>query len=100
MGADLERHRGRIARVQVMRQRGLHESAERAQRRAGRDRIGRICRHQQRRTIAAPHRTLETARDFHAEQHLARLQQVVELGDSVNLAGEMEIGGILDRFQN
>ena len=73
--------------------------AERAERRARRHRIGGVGRDQQRRLVAAPHRTLEAARDFDAEQHLARLQEIVELGDAVDLAGEAEIGGVFDRLQ-
>ncbi len=74
--------------------------AERAERRAGRDRIGGIGRDQQRRLVAAPHRALETARDLDPEQHLAGLQQIVELGDAVHFAGEAEVAGVLQRLQH
>ena len=78
MLADLEqRLRGLRQRALVL-QRGLRELLERAQRRTRRDRIGGVGRDQHRRPIAAPHRALEAARDFHAEQHLARRQQLVE----------------------
>src|SRR5262249_13190896 len=50
--------------------------------------------------IAAPHCALEAARNFDAEQHLARQQEIVEFLDVVNLAGEAEIGGIFQRFQD
>src|SRR6476469_3254972 len=50
--------------------------------------------------IAAPHRALEAAGDFHAEQHLARQQQIVELGDIVHFGGEAEIGGVLQRLED
>ena len=86
--------------MEVVRQRGLHHHAERAERRAGRDRIGRVGRDQQRRPVAAPHRALEAARDLDAEQHLAGLQEIVELGDAVHFAGEAEIAGILQRLQD
>ena len=81
-------------------ERGLHQGAERAEPRARRDRIGRIGRDQQRRTIAATNRALEAARDFDAEQHLARLQEIVELGDIVHLIGEAEIGAVLQRLED
>src|SRR6266702_1935767 len=50
--------------------------------------------------IAAPHRALETSGYFDAEQHLARLQEIVELGHGVDFMGEAEIGGVLHRFQD
>ena len=86
--------------MEVVRKRGLHHDAERAERRAGRDRIGGVGRHQQRRLVAAPHRTLEAARDLDPEQHLAGLQEIVELGDAVHLAGEAEVAGVLQRLQH
>ena len=54
--------------------------AERAERRAGRDRIGRVGRDQQRRPVAAAQRALEVRRDFDREQHRAGCEQPVELG--------------------
>jgi len=56
--------------------------------------IGGVGRHQERRTIAAPHRALETPGNFDAEQDLARQEEIVELVDAVDLAGDWEIGGV------
>ena len=50
--------------------------------------------------FAAPHRALEASRDFHAEQHLARQQEIVELGNVVHFPSKSEIGGILQSFQD
>ena len=91
MGADFERRRGGSPDVRGRARARSAPDAERAERRAGRDRIGRIGGDQQRRLVAAPHRALETARDFDAEQHLAGLQQIVELGVAAHFAGEAEI---------
>ena len=73
---------------------------KRRHRRAGRHRIGGVGGDQQRRMLAAPHRALEPARDLHAEQHGAGLQQVVELLDGADLMREAEIGGVLQRLQH
>ena len=100
MGADLERQRWRIAGVQIVVERGLHHDAERRQRRAGGHRIGGVGRDQHRRIIAAPHRALEAARNFDAEQHLAGQQQIVEFGDIVHFPGEAEIVGVLQRLED
>ena len=66
----------------------------------GGDRIGRVRSDQQCRLVAAPHRTLEAARDLDPEQDLAGLQEIVELGDAVHLAREAEVAGILQRLQD
>src|SRR5258708_12824758 len=50
--------------------------------------------------ITAPYRALKPAWNFDTEQYLARLQQIVELGDIVHFAGEMEIGGVFQRFED
>ncbi len=100
MGADLERHLRRIAGEEVVLERGLHQGAERPQPRARGDGVGRIGRDQQRRAVAAPDRALETTRDFDAEQHLARLQEIVELRDIAHLVDEVEIGAVLQRLQD
>src|SRR6266571_6124471 len=50
--------------------------------------------------ISAPYCALKAARNFHAEQHLARLQEIVELRDVVHFPGEAKIGGVLKRLQN
>jgi len=100
MRPDLERHRRRVAGEEVMLQRGLHDDRERRHRRFRRYRIGGIGCDQQRGMVAAPHRPLETARNFHAEQHLAGLQEIVELGDIMHFAGKAEIGGVLQRLED
>ena len=83
-----------------MRQRGLHQLRRaRRQRRAGRDRIGGVGRDQQRRLVAAPHRALETTRDFDAEQHGAGREQLVELFLVMRLARELEIGVFCSAFR-
>ena len=71
---------GRVGNGAVVLQSGLHQLAERAERRTGRNRIGGVGRDQQRRTLAAPHRALEAARDFDTEQHAAIGNQTIELG--------------------
>ena len=58
----------------------VHDAFQRAERRAGRDRIAGVGRDQQRRPVAAPHRALEAGRDLDAEQDLARAHPVVHLG--------------------
>src|SRR5260370_41852039 len=50
--------------------------------------------------VAASYRALKPAWNFDTEQYLARLQQIVELGDIVHFAGEVEIGGIFQRFED
>src|SRR5258708_11977026 len=50
--------------------------------------------------ITAPYRALKPAWNFDTEQYLARLQQIVELGDIVHFAGEMEIGGVFQGFED
>ena len=72
---------------EIVLQRGLHDGGGRRQRRAGGDRVGGVGLDQERRMIAAPHRALEVARNVDAEQHLARQQQIVELGGVVRLRG-------------
>ena len=80
MRAHLERRRGGVRDRVIVAQRGRHDGAERAERRARRDRIGRVRRHQQRGPVAAPQRTLEVRRDLHCEQHRAGGEQPVEFG--------------------
>jgi hypothetical protein len=80
--------------------RGLHDGAERAERGACGNGIGGIGGDQQRRLVASPHRPLKAARDLDAEQHLAGFQEVVELIDIMHLAGEAEISGVLQRFED
>ena len=87
MGADLERHGRRAGHVAVVRQRGLQHLAERAERRAGGDRIGGVGLDQHRRLVAAAHRALEIGRDFDGEQHRPRRQQLVDLDFGVRQLG-------------
>ena len=49
------------------------------------------------RAVAAPDGTLKATRNLDPEQNLAGLEQTVEFSDSVNLAREAEIGGVLQR---
>ncbi len=71
VGADLERRLHHLGNAAVMLQRRAHDLIERAHRRARGDRIGGVCRNQQRRTIAAPHRPLEIDRNLDRKQDLA-----------------------------
>ncbi|MGY4429121.1 hypothetical protein ACVWWO_001598 [Bradyrhizobium sp. F1.13.1] len=98
--ADLERHLRGISDVEIVLERGLHDHAERADRRARRHWIGGVGRDQQRRLIAAPHRPLEAARDLDAEQNLAGFQEIIETLDVVDFIEEAEIGGVLQRLQD
>ena len=90
---DLERRRlfGRVRQPAVACQRRTHDAFERTQRRSGRNRIGRVRHHQQRGTVAAPHRTLEAGGNLDAEQHLARSDHLVHLGFRARQLRHLEV---------
>ena len=98
MRANLERQRRRIAGEEIVCERGLHDGAQRRQRRACGYRIGGVGGDEKGRTIAPPDRPLEAAGDLHTEQDLAGEEQVVELLDIMHLPDKAEIGGVLQRF--
>ena len=83
-----------------MRKRRLNQNAQRGERRTCRHGVGGVGGDQQRRVVAAPDRALEAARDLHAEQDLARGQELVELGNRMHFPDETEIGRVFQRLQD
>src|SRR5262249_41455224 len=51
-------------------------------------------------TVAAAHRTLEIRWNFDREQHRAGSEQVIELGLVLDDMGDVEICGVLNRFED
>ena len=95
--ADLERRRRDVGDGAVVLQRGAHDLRERAERRPGRHRIGRVGGDQQRRPVAAAQRALEVGRDLDREQHLPGRQQMVDLGLVASAVRHLEVAGVLQR---
>ena len=100
VGADLERRRAAVGDGAVVAERERDDVVERAERRAGRHRIGGVGRDQQRRLVAAAQRALEAARNLDREQHLARGQHAVELGLVAHLPRDLEVFGVLQRLED
>ncbi len=100
MRADFERRGGARRNGAVVDERRLHQQIERAKRRAGGDRVGRVGDHQHGRIVAAADGALEIRRNFHGEQHLPRGQQFIDFGFAVRQLGDREIFGILNRGEN
>ena len=100
--ADLERRRGRC--------RGMARScasavcttlAERAERGAGRDRIGGVGRDQHRRLVAAPQRRARNWRGISiANSTSPEAQQLVELGFVARQPRDLEVRGVLERRED
>ena len=91
---DFERHLPGIRNCTVVVQRRLQNIVQRTERGAARDRIGRVCRDQNRRMVTTTKRAFKAARHFDCEQHFARGQHAIELGLVVHLMRDFEVFGV------